>query len=189
MPLLAGSPAIDAGDNASFPANDQRGRARPFGSAPDIGAFESCPPYVIRGMISGQTLKDEVSVGASLGAAVTTNHHYSLEGLAANTYAVTPQSPDYLFIPANRSISTGPDQLDVNFQAYHWNALSLDDVTNGVLHIIYAATNGQTIHLETSANLSQWSAIATNSAGPANFLELFLPVGADPSRFYRAANP
>jgi hypothetical protein len=37
----AASPAIDAGDNAECPATDQRGAARPHGSACDIGAFES----------------------------------------------------------------------------------------------------------------------------------------------------
>ena len=38
--LLAGSPAIDAGDNAAAPATDQRGTTRPQGAASDIGAFE-----------------------------------------------------------------------------------------------------------------------------------------------------
>jgi CSLREA domain-containing protein len=42
--LLPGSPAIDAGTNAGCPATDQRGVARPFGPACDIGAFE----YVVR---------------------------------------------------------------------------------------------------------------------------------------------
>ena len=36
--LLAGSPAIDAGDTSQ--ATDQRGQPRPFGLADDIGAFE-----------------------------------------------------------------------------------------------------------------------------------------------------
>jgi hypothetical protein len=40
--LTAGSPAIDAGD-AACPATDQRGVARPQGSACDIGAFELVP--------------------------------------------------------------------------------------------------------------------------------------------------
>lgn len=40
MALLPGSPAIDAGDNPSAPATDQRGVPRPVGAAPDIGAYE-----------------------------------------------------------------------------------------------------------------------------------------------------
>ncbi|MDO8616726.1 MAG: right-handed parallel beta-helix repeat-containing protein [Dehalococcoidia bacterium] len=39
--LLPSSLAIDAGDNAGCPATDQRGVARPQGSACDIGAYES----------------------------------------------------------------------------------------------------------------------------------------------------
>lgn len=42
LALAAGSPAIDAGD-AACPATDQRGVARPQGSACDIGAFELVP--------------------------------------------------------------------------------------------------------------------------------------------------
>jgi hypothetical protein len=40
MALLAGSPAIDAGSNATCAATDQRGFARPAGASCDIGAFE-----------------------------------------------------------------------------------------------------------------------------------------------------
>lgn len=40
MALLAGSPAIDAGDNTSVPLTDQRGVARDFGAVTDIGAYE-----------------------------------------------------------------------------------------------------------------------------------------------------
>src|SRR5690606_5246435 len=40
IPLLPGSAAIDAGDDAHCPATDQRGVTRPQGSACDIGAFE-----------------------------------------------------------------------------------------------------------------------------------------------------
>ncbi len=42
--LLAGSPALDAGD--TLEATDQRGEARPFGLADDIGAFELQTCYV-----------------------------------------------------------------------------------------------------------------------------------------------
>jgi CSLREA domain-containing protein len=40
MALLSGSPAIDAGDDTSCPATDQRGITRPQGPHCDIGAFE-----------------------------------------------------------------------------------------------------------------------------------------------------
>lgn len=40
IPLLLGSPAINGGDPNAFPPVDQRGRPRPSGPAPDIGAFE-----------------------------------------------------------------------------------------------------------------------------------------------------
>jgi beta-glucanase (GH16 family) len=39
--LLAGSPAIDAADDAASPATDQRGVARPQGAHSDIGAYEA----------------------------------------------------------------------------------------------------------------------------------------------------
>ena len=38
--LLAGSPAIDAGDDTAAPATDQRGVARPQGARSDIGSVE-----------------------------------------------------------------------------------------------------------------------------------------------------
>jgi hypothetical protein len=40
IPLLDGSPAIDAGNPANAPATDQRGITRPQGLGPDIGAYE-----------------------------------------------------------------------------------------------------------------------------------------------------
>lgn len=51
--LVAGSEAINAGDNATCPATDQRGVTRPQGVACDIGAFElvynSFLPFIVSG--------------------------------------------------------------------------------------------------------------------------------------------
>ena len=46
IPLLAGSSAIDTGNDAVCPGTDQRGVTRPQGAHCDIGAFEvvSTPP-------------------------------------------------------------------------------------------------------------------------------------------------
>lgn len=41
--LIAGSPAIDAADPHDFPPTDHDGRPRPYGAAPDAGAFEWAP--------------------------------------------------------------------------------------------------------------------------------------------------
>ncbi len=46
MALGVGSPAIDAGNNATCASTDQRGVARPQGSACDMGAFEVVVPWV-----------------------------------------------------------------------------------------------------------------------------------------------
>lgn len=56
--LLPGSPAIDAGDTAAAPAMDQRGAARPFGAAADIGAYEFCTPilHIRPGGVSGSDI-------------------------------------------------------------------------------------------------------------------------------------
>jgi hypothetical protein len=43
VPLLVGSPALDAANAAYCPPTDQRGVVRPYGTACDIGAFEWMP--------------------------------------------------------------------------------------------------------------------------------------------------
>ncbi len=72
-PLIPGSPAIDAGDNALCATNDQRGVARPLegdgaGSAVcDIGAFEFIPRlYVDAGITGDQTGLNWAQAMASL---------------------------------------------------------------------------------------------------------------------------
>ncbi len=45
LPLLIGSPAIDAGDDTACPATDARGIHRPIGPHCDIGAYEALHRY------------------------------------------------------------------------------------------------------------------------------------------------
>ena len=61
--LLAGSPAIDAGDDSAAPATDQRGVARPQGPQSDIGAFEVA--FADLG-VSQSVSPDPVILGADL---------------------------------------------------------------------------------------------------------------------------
>ena len=71
MALLTGSPAIDAGVAVPGVATDQRGVARPQGSVPDIGAFES--PNVQRFGIHDQPTTLVLNFGEPLDAARAEN--------------------------------------------------------------------------------------------------------------------
>lgn len=62
MALLASSLAIDAGDSTACVATDQRGVARPFGGACDIGAFEYTEPLVPL-TISASLSTNRIAVG------------------------------------------------------------------------------------------------------------------------------
>lgn len=66
MALLAGSPAIDAGDSAFCPATDQRGfpRPQPPAGTCDIGAYESAPFADLA--VSQIASPNPVTVGATL---------------------------------------------------------------------------------------------------------------------------
>ncbi len=186
LPLLTGSPAIDSGDPAQCLPTDQRGRLRPFGLAPDIGAFESSPPYVIRGTVWGVTLHRDVSVTADPGHTIATlGGTYSFEGVNPGPYVVSPADPDYVFVPASRAVTIGPDQVGLNFKAYRINALSLDDVANGSLHLVYAGTNGQTYRVLSSPNLLEWQPVATNTLDASRYFEFFAPVTNGAARFFR----
>ena len=68
--LLAGSPAIDAGDDLAAPGTDQRGLTRPQGDASDIGAYEFQPVFTLSldlGYTAG-TATVEVTAGTLVAA-------------------------------------------------------------------------------------------------------------------------
>ena len=54
LPLLPGSPAIDAGDDAACPPTDARGVPRPFGAHCDIGAYEANWPLYYLPLVARQ---------------------------------------------------------------------------------------------------------------------------------------
>lgn len=54
--LMAGSPAIDAGNNTGAPVTDQRGVARPQNTTVDIGAYESGVPITSNSTPTGSNI-------------------------------------------------------------------------------------------------------------------------------------
>jgi predicted outer membrane repeat protein len=82
MALLAGSPAIDAGSDATCAATDQRGVARPIGTHCDIGAYEAPVSAIAPAIINGPP------PGGSVGAAYSFT--YTATGSAPISFAVPP---------------------------------------------------------------------------------------------------
>ena len=90
--LLAGSPAIDAGDTCG--TLDQRGTTRPRGSSCDIGPYEFAPPIVTTTLALGIGL-----TSASLRGTVTPSSQatgYSFEYGTTTAYGAQTQA---LFLP------------------------------------------------------------------------------------------
>ncbi|MGB8980631.1 MAG: choice-of-anchor Q domain-containing protein, partial [Anaerolineales bacterium] len=102
--LFTGSPAVDAGDDATCPGADQRGTARPYGSHCDIGALETAPHS-----ISGNTgLAGAVLAyadGVDRTATADANGDYSFTVLTGWSGAVTPSGAGYAFSPASTAYS------------------------------------------------------------------------------------
>jgi len=72
--LLPGSSAIDAADPADCPVSDQRGMARPQGSACDIGAFESQGFTLTKTGGDGQSAVINTTFATPLTLTVTANN-------------------------------------------------------------------------------------------------------------------
>jgi hypothetical protein len=192
MALLAGSPAVDAADAASCPATDQRGRSRPFGAGCDIAAFESSPPYTILGQIQGYIAAPS---GIHITAGTSSSHpdvngQYGFHGFSAGSYLVEPTCPEAVFVLSNRQVSLGPDAVAVDFHSYRSNALTIERVSAGSVHSIFAGEAGQSYCVEISTNLPNWSPYATNTAQSSGLFE-FYETNAVPEvpRLFRVARP
>jgi parallel beta-helix repeat protein len=88
MPLLPGSPAIDAGTSTGAPAFDQRGQGRV--GAVDIGAFESQGFTIAVTSGSGQSTNISTAFAAPLVVTVTANN--PSEPVAGGRVTFTPPS-------------------------------------------------------------------------------------------------
>ncbi len=121
FPLLPGSSAIDTGDDATCPATDQRGVARPQRSHCDIGAYEA--DFRV---ISGNAGTSDASITYT-GGTVTTDETGAYSFIVGYGWSgtVTPSKSDYVFSPANLSFTNVQnDFTDQNFTVTTWPAWS-----------------------------------------------------------------
>lgn len=190
--LLGGSPAIDAAGLIDCPATDERGIPRPFGSACDIGAFESSPPYTILGRISGYlNPPDGIQISAGVTAtAPDQTGRFALHGLPPGTHLVVPASADAVFAASNRLVTLGPDIVGMEFWSYRTNALVLQRTGAGTVHGVFAAASGQTFQVDVSDNFSSWSPFSTQTTASSGLFEFWDTNSAMASpRLFRVTKP
>jgi len=189
MALLPGSPAIDAADLADFPATDQRGVPRPFGPAPDIGAFESTYSATISGVILGLMQGDQATIILGHEMTLTTNGGGYSFVVDDASFIVTPTNANYVFAPPTQTVNLVSNQTGVNFQAYRLNAIELVRAFDNSVNLAFAGTNGQSFRIEVSTNLSSWTPIATNTIGASGFMNVSFPMTDAGGQYFRLVSP
>jgi len=191
VPLLSGSPAIDAADAFTCPATDQRGISRPYGAGCDIGAFESAPPYTVNGHIHGYLNPGGVVVNVgSNSVPVDASGFYTFTGLTPGTYLVNPDAAETRSVPGRRAVQLGPDSTGIDFNAYRMNALAAETSANRDAQVVFAGEFEGTYRTEVSTNLIDWSLYSTNRTDTNGlFLITNLYFGSGNPTFLRVVKP
>jgi hypothetical protein len=87
---------------------------------------------------------DQVTITAGHYLTLTTNQGaYTLLVENAGSDTVSPDNPNYIFVPPSQTVSAGSNQTSVNFQAYRLNAITLGAPSANMLNLAFAGTNGQ----------------------------------------------
>ncbi len=193
MPLLSGSPAIDAANCATGPATDQRGVPRPSGAGCDIGAFEVAGPltYSIGGLVSGYIPPGGVNISVgSYNTNTDARGVYLIRNLTAGVYTVTASALGMFFVPSNQTVNVGPSTNTVGFTGYRMNGFTPGVYAPPVIHLVFAGTNGQNWIVEASSNLVTWVSFSTNVVGTNGFFDFFATNNpASGKGFFRARIP
>ncbi|MFQ5936823.1 MAG: CFI-box-CTERM domain-containing protein [Acidiferrobacterales bacterium] len=97
--LPAGSPAVDAGNNAACPATDQRGVSRPFNAICDIGAFEFTPGVDLAiTKTDGDDCADRDDI---LNYVITVTNNSSLDATAVTVTDTLPSGVTFVSVSAS----------------------------------------------------------------------------------------
>jgi hypothetical protein len=150
IPLLAGSSAIDTGNDAVCPPTDQRGVTRPQGDHCDIGAYEY-PDTIAPNITSITRLNPSPTNLASVGFVITFTE--SVTGVSASDFSlaktgtITGESvtgvsggPAVYTVTVNTGTGSGNLRLDVPFTAtitdLAGNTLAGTPFTGGASYVV-----------------------------------------------------
>ena len=207
MALLAGSPAIDAGDSSAT-TTDQRGTTRSQGARANIGAFElvtaNAAPAITTQPVSASSNSGTTasfSVAGTATPAATAQWYVSsdkgqtwsaISGATSTTYSLTTAAADngkqYRAVLTNSvgSVTSSPASLTVNFaptlnsQPANASVNALDTVA---FRVGYSASPAPAIQWQASSNSgSTW----TNIPGATTDYYLITALGTDNAKQFRA---
>ena len=189
VPLLAGSPALDAADALHLPATDARGVARPQGSAGDIGAYEASPGSVLLGRISIPVAYSPTAMVVRVDGAQATwldAQWFRIAPTNAGVHVITPSHPDWVFVPPSRTVSLPQIPGNLEFAAHRRHSLELVPPSLGGAGITFFGTPGQQVELMATPSLvpASWTSLGTHRADDSGILLLPLDP-SQPTRVYR----
>lgn len=179
-PLAAGSPAINAADDAAAPAIDQRGRARPFGPHADIGSFESSPPFFVWGQIQGyHDPSTTLAVGTNVFAA-DAEGFFTLGPLPAGTNEIQLAATNALFLPDPWRPDVQADQELNEVRSFQLHTLTYigvvtDPSTFQLSAFVLAGLPGEKWKVDMSLDLTAWINVTTLTLNDSGLSEIRVP--------------
>lgn len=120
MVIWIGGVPPDASHNINGSLDELRLYNRALTQAEIAADMQQCGPlYSISGQVTGAIDNSGVTISDNAGHSTTTdgNGNYTLSGLTASTYTITPSKSGYTFSPASRNVPVPPDATGQDFQA------------------------------------------------------------------------
>ncbi|MBE7503514.1 MAG: hypothetical protein HS113_25140 [Verrucomicrobiales bacterium] len=203
IPLLAGSPAIDAAATIAGLVTDQRGVARPQGAAYDIGAFER-PFASIAGRVTraddspypGVVLTLLSATAPPVTTTTDTTGAYRFDpmpGVDLGVYRIVPPTNGLPFDPTYRQVElTSPSQsiTGLDFEAGRGAIVSFGFTVDGAFTLRFRGEPLQPARLESADSLGAWEPVGeatTDATGQVDFTDPLSPDAA--FRLYRVVVP
>ena len=185
IPLLKGSPAIDAGGTLNLPAADQRRRNRPYGAAADIGAYESSAPFFVAGNISGAGSESLVVAATALDTYTDASGNYFIDQFGAGPDVITPVSAEFVFEPNLQEVQVDADIAGVNFRAYRIGAWTWDFGLGENRSIVFVPVTAGDFEIQSSTDLASWDTVDTETLVEHELHRMEISLSGD-ARFFRA---
>lgn len=178
IPLMLGSAAIDAADDAAAPATDQRGRSRPHGAHADVGSFESSPPFYIFGSIHGYLNSSTTATFGSASVQPDANGAFAFTVPAgANTFSFS--GTNSVFRP-NPLVFDATADMEIEARAFELNALAFDpDLASPSFSL--GGKAGETWEIHLSTDLVTWWFADTHTFATDGVTSVSIPNTAAPT--------